>query len=78
MLPIGAYAALTAAYLAAIRGRPRTVIAGVVAYGVVLEFAQLFLPGRTTEVWDVAANIAGTAAVALLFAGRMRHPHLQD
>lgn len=41
------------------------VCAAIIAYGVLLEYGQSFVPGRFMSVPDVLANTAGVAAGAL-------------
>lgn len=48
---------------------PWLVLAGAAAYGGLLEFVQLFVPGRAFEWMDVAANAVGAAA-GVLAGGR--------
>jgi VanZ family protein len=31
----------------------------IASYGLVTEFAQMMIPGRGTQIWDMAANILG-------------------
>jgi len=67
----GAYAVL--AFLPALhrRGLPLSAfLLGTVMLGVALEFGQIYSPGRSFDLWDMAADTAGAAAgfcIALLF-----------
>lgn len=71
-LHAAAYLALTLACLAAIPERRLAVAAGVIAYGLALEFTQLVaLPERTAEAADLLANLAGVVSgVAAYWAVR--------
>lgn len=42
------------------------------AYGILDEFHQLLIPGRTTEGLDMIADILGSIIAAALFAGKLR------
>ncbi len=48
--------------------RPAAVVSGL--FAVLTEVAQIWVPGRTWEWWDLAADFAGIAFVALFMAGR--------
>lgn len=53
--------------------RPLLAAAAVAgAYAVVLELAQIWVPGRVLETGDVVAGLAGAVLAALLLAGRER------
>ena len=59
--------------LAGRRPEGRTLVAAVSLtglYSALLEVAQLWVPGRGFEGWDLAANAAGIGAAALLVARR--------
>lgn len=73
-LHAGFYAALTGAYLAAVRTRAPAILLAVFAYGGLLELLQIALPERSAEALDLAANAAGVLAAALctLAAGQLR------
>jgi len=43
---------------------------GTLALGILLEFGQMYSPGRSFDLWDMAADAVGTAAglcIGLLF-----------
>jgi len=64
-----AYAGL--AFLPALHERPRTlacIAPGLVALGILLECGQLFSPGRSFELGDMAADACGVIAGVLLGA----------
>jgi VanZ family protein len=75
----GAYAVL--AFLPALHRRGRALSAFLIStlvLGIALEFGQFYSPGRSFDLWDMAADAGGTIAglcVALLFrnlpAGRL-------
>ncbi|RVU36784.1 VanZ family protein [Hwanghaeella grinnelliae] len=56
-----AYAALTAAGRIGYRDRPGPLMlaAAIVVYGIAIEIAQSFIPGRMMSGWDVFANTTG-------------------
>jgi VanZ family protein len=64
-----AYAGMAFLALLAFQSRPARTAAliFVVALGLVLEWAQLFVDGRSTSFLDAAVNVLGVAAGALLF-----------
>lgn len=55
------YAALTAARRIGYPSRrhPLMQAAWIIAYGMAIEYAQSFIPGRMMSGWDVVANSAG-------------------
>ena len=56
---------LSLAFLPALYERPRRLVyiaVGLVALGVLLEFGQLFSPGRSFEIGDMLADAAGVIA----------------
>ncbi len=59
------------------RGFDRTKAAPLFAYGVGIEFLQLFLPHRTFSVPDVVADAAGLAAYGLCLPLLRRLPVLR-
>jgi VanZ family protein len=54
--------------------RPRQVILYCFAYGIVDELHQIFVPGRTASLLDVAVDVAGAATVALLISWYIQRP----
>lgn len=80
------FAAMTAAVLAFARSRAQIIALAVLStgYGLALEFAQAYVPGRTFDAADVLANAFGGITgclCALILLGRliskhatMRHP----
>ena len=49
----------------------RAAITALVGYALATEFAQAVIPGRTADLWDGLANLAGLAVGAALWkAGR--------
>lgn len=62
----GVLALLWSWALARGHGRLPLTAAGVIAYGCVLELAQLAVPGRFASLQDVALNTAGVALAALV------------
>ena len=61
VLHFGGYAAIATLALFAIRHPSRQVVGMllITAMGVALEFGQMFVAGRSFEVWDMAANGGG-------------------
>ena len=69
----GAYLLLAGLGFAAIRRRSWRLAAGVLAYGVLIEGLQAWLPtGRSASVWDGLANAGGVAAAWLAWAALER------
>lgn len=72
------HCALLARGLAGVGRRVATVAAAALIsalYALLLETAQLWIPGRSWEWWDVAAGLAGVALAAAIAAGhRARLP----
>ena len=66
----GALAVLWSWALERGHGRLALAAAGVIAYGCVLELAQLAVPGRFASVLDVALNTAGVALAAMIVGAR--------
>ena len=61
-----AYLLLTALGFAALRRRSWRLAAGVLAYGVLIEGLQAWLPtGRSASMWDVVANAGGVGSAWL-------------
>ena len=70
-LGLGVGGALRARGVSPLRTRALTIgVAAAVTVGV--ESLQVFLPGRTPNLWDVAGNIGGAAAALLLLRVRER------
>ncbi len=65
-------AALLASALGAERRRGRELAAALVSglYAALLELAQLWVPGRGFDFWDLVADAAGIGAVCLLLGWR--------
>ena len=61
---------LALALVPSLPNRPAAGVAFLVSglYGVLLEALQIPVPGRFWDAWDVAADLAGAAFAALLFA----------
>jgi len=57
-----AYWLLTLCWLLACRGAGGIILAGAVAYGLILELLQVSIPGRSFELMDVVANTVGALA----------------
>jgi VanZ family protein len=49
------------------------VAAGLLGYGVLIEFAQSFVPYRQADGFDVAADVAGILLGWVLSAAGLRH-----
>lgn len=64
----GIHFALLARALAGGRRRLLAALASA-AFAVVMEVAQLWVPGRGWEWWDLAAGFAGIAAAGVFLAG---------
>ena len=64
-------------WLSALRGRPLLVIAIVGAVGAADEFHQIFLPGRSAGLDDLAADVFAALVIASLleFARRQEEKH---
>lgn len=68
-----AYALLTWLLASGLRSRGwskpmalQTSVVAAMVFGVAMEFLQIFVPGRTLDIHDVAFNAIGIAAAALL------------
>lgn len=48
-------------------GPSMLVLCGLLVYGVGLEYAQSFVPGRTVDLWDVIADLGGIAMTLAFF-----------
>jgi VanZ family protein len=61
LLHFGAYALVTALAMLSIRSRRNRLLGLLllVVLGISLEVAQMFVPGRSFELWDIAANGGG-------------------
>lgn len=73
---LGVYFGL-ALTLRAVTTSPRIALLGMVyisAHGMLSEYAQSFVPGRTCDPWDALANVMGIGIAIMCYRALMRTP----